>query len=223
MGRVALMARKRASRPARPLRAASVAILVGLALSACGGSSPAPTSATSQATSSSAIPAALIRERRPIGRGARFTPPARGPVIGACRGSLGRPRGVHVEVFAADRVVLIPAGIGTRPPRARFEGRISHARCYGALVTLDPTGVVLVRSGAALTLADLFRSWGQPLSSRRLATFAAPAGERVSVFVGGRRWRGAPGSVPLRPHAEIVLEVGPHVPPHASYTFPPGT
>jgi hypothetical protein len=29
--------------------------------------------------------------------------------------------------------------------------------------------------------------------------------------------------VPLTPHAEIVLEVGPHVPPHASYTFPPGT
>ena len=24
-------------------------------------------------------------------------------------------------------------------------------------------------------------------------------------------------------HAEIVLEVGPYVPPHRSYTFPPGT
>jgi len=29
--------------------------------------------------------------------------------------------------------------------------------------------------------------------------------------------------VPLARHSEIVLEVGPYVPPHRSYTFPPGT
>jgi hypothetical protein len=29
--------------------------------------------------------------------------------------------------------------------------------------------------------------------------------------------------VPLTPHAEIVLEVGPQVPPHTTYTFPPGS
>jgi len=27
--------------------------------------------------------------------------------------------------------------------------------------------------------------------------------------------------VPLTAHAEVVLEVGPYVPPHRSYTFPP--
>ena len=45
----------------------------------------------------------------------------------------------------------------------------------------------------------------------------------MAVFVDGRPWRGAPGAVPLTRHAEIVLEVGPHVPPHSSYAFPPGT
>ena len=90
-------------------------------------------------------------------------------------------------------------------------------------MTLEPTGVVLVRSGAELTVADLFKSWGEPLSRRRLASFSAPAGRQVAVFVGGRAWHGAPGGVPLRPHSEIVLEVGPHVPPHSSYAFPPGT
>jgi hypothetical protein len=29
--------------------------------------------------------------------------------------------------------------------------------------------------------------------------------------------------VPLTRHAEIVLEVGPHVPSHSSYAFPPGS
>jgi hypothetical protein len=144
-------------------------------------------------------------------------------VVGPCGKLLGQRFGVHVEVFAANRVVIVPAGIGTSPPRALSEGRISAARCYGSLVTLEPTGVVLVRRGSQRSLADLFRSWGQQLSPRRLASFRAAAGSRVAVFVDGRRFGGPPGSVPLTRHAEIVLEVGPHVPPHASYTFPHGT
>jgi hypothetical protein len=125
-------------------------------------------------------------------------------------------------VFGADRVVIVPTGIGTRPPRGVSAGRIVSAGCYGSLVTLEPTGVVLVRPGPRLVLSDLFRAWGVPLSMRQVASFKAPAGGRVAVFVGGRRWRGEPGRVPLSRHAEIVLEVGPYVPPHSSYTFPAG-
>ncbi len=196
-------------------RATAAVLLAAPAVAGCGSSG--------HATSSAVIPAALVREARPIGRGAGFETAARGPVLGACKSRLGPRRGVHVEIFAANRVLIIPAGIGTRPPRAYSNGRISRARCYGALVTLEPTGVVLVRGGARLTLSDLFRSWGQPLSSRRLASFSAPPGRRITVFVAARRWGGRPGAVPLAPHSEIVLEVGPPVPPHASYTFPPGT
>jgi hypothetical protein len=129
---------------------------------------------------------------------------------------------VHVEVFAADRVVLVPAGIGTRPPVRRSAGRIAGARCYGAVVTLEPTGVVLVRRQGAPRLAAVFRAWGQPLSRRRLASFGASSASGVAVYVDGRRRRGDPGSVQLFRHAEIVLEVGPPVPPHRVYTFPPG-
>jgi hypothetical protein len=130
---------------------------------------------------------------------------------------------VHVELFAANRVMLIAAGIGTHPPRRFDSGRISGARCYGDLVTVEPTGVILVAPGRRLTVSDLFRSWGQPLSSSRLAGFSAPRRTRVEAFVNGRPWRRGPGTIPLSHHAEIVLEVGPHVPPHAFYTFPPGT
>jgi len=128
-----------------------------------------------------------------------------------------------VELFADNRVVIVPAGIGTRPPRSFVVGRVSRAACYGSLVTLEPTGLVLVRAGAPPLLSDLFQAWGQPLSARRLASFSAPAGRPVAAFVNGRRWHGTPGSVPLTAHSEIVLEVGPHVPPHTSYAFPPGT
>jgi hypothetical protein len=120
--------------------------------------------------------------------------------------------------------VIVPAGIGTRGRRRQFAGRISSAGCYGGLVTLEPTGLVLVRPGPTVPrLADLFRAWGQPLSERRLAGFLAPAGRRVRVFLGGRRRPGPPERVPLTRHAEIVLEVGPFIPPHRAYTFPPGT
>jgi hypothetical protein len=198
-------------------RIASV-VLVFLVAGGCGGSSrprPAP-------EDTSGIPGELLRESRPIGRGPRFQPPVRGSVTGPCRAPLGRRHGVHVELFAADRVVIVARGIGVRPPLSFSGGRIIGARCYGDVVTLEPTGVVLVRPGTLLHLGDLFRAWGQPLSRRRLASFIAPAGTEVAVFVNGRRLRAMPQSVPLRSHDEIVLEVGPFVPPHRTYTFPPG-
>jgi hypothetical protein len=167
------------------------------------------------------IPRWLLLQARPIGRGERFHPPSTGPVLGPCRQQLGARTESHVELFATNQVVLVASGIGTLPPRSFAADRIAGARCYGALVTLDPTGVVLARRGRRLTLSDLFRSWGQPLTDSRLASFTAAPGTHVTVFVDGRRWTAAPGSVPLTAHAEIVLEVGPYVPPHRFYTFPP--
>jgi hypothetical protein len=168
------------------------------------------------------VPAGLAAEARPIGLGRRFHPPATGPVIGPCRSPLGARFGVHVELFAANRVVLLPAGIGAVAPLQHSEGRISGAGCFGSLVTIEPTGVLLVRPGPRLTVADLFRSWGQPLSARRLAGFVAPGTTRVVAFVDGRARPGPSGTIPLTRHSEIVLEVGPHVPPHSAYRFPPG-
>jgi hypothetical protein len=182
---------------------------VALALAGCGAAHHA---------AAPPIPRSLLRGERPIGVGPRFHPPARGPALAPCRRRLGRRDGVHVELFGADRVVLIAAGIGAPPPRRRVAGRIVAARCFGAVVTRDPTGVLLVRPGARLDLGDLFGSWGRPLSARRMLSFRGP----VRAWVGGRRWHGAAGAIPLRRHSEIVVEVGPFVPPHRFFRFPPG-
>jgi len=195
----------------RGLGAAAAAAVLALAIAACGASAtPRPAADT--------IPAALIAQSRPIGHGAAFHPPARGPVPGDCRSGRGARNGAHVELFARNRVVLVAAGIGVRGPITRSGGRITQARCYGSLVTLEPTGVVLVRGGTRATLADLFHAWGQTLTPRRLLSFRG----RVRVYIDGRPHLGPPARVPLRRHAEIVLEVGPHVPPHPAYHFPPG-
>jgi hypothetical protein len=199
----------------RPSASLVVAALIAVVLAGCGNDS--------RPGALAGVPRLLVLEARPIGRGPRFDPPSTGPVLGRCAPKLGRRFGVHVELFAANRVILVPSGIGTRPPRRYSAGRISGAGCYGDLVTIDPTGLLLVRPRARLTLSDLVRSWGQPLSNQQLLSFRAPPGRNVSVFIDGHPSSLSPGRVPLARHAEIVLEVGPRVPPHASYTFPPGT
>jgi hypothetical protein len=158
-----------------------------------------------------------------VGANARFRPPATGVVTSRCTAALGARIAAHVELFAENRVVIVAGGIGARAPWRLSDGRLTHARCYGDLVTLEATGVVLMRPGTAPALSALFRAWHQPLSASRLASFRAPARTHVTAFVNGRRWRGAPGSVPITAHAEIVIEVGPYVRPHTSYAFAPGS
>jgi hypothetical protein len=106
--------------------------------------------------------------------------------------------GVHVELFAANRVMIVPAGVGTRPPRTLSAARISRARCDGDLVTLEPTGIVLIRAGQHLTLLRPLPLIGtapcRPVASGHSRR---PHHTRVTVYVGGQHGNRPPGDVPL--------------------------
>jgi hypothetical protein len=164
----------------------------------------------------------------PIGVGAAYRPRAATRAVLAGRplgrklscGGAGARYGVHLELFAKRRVVIVPAGIGVAAPSTRRFGSIVPGGCTYPARTLTPTGVIEIRRGARLTLADLFRLWSQPLGLHRLAGFRSS--QPLLAFVGGRRWRGRPGAIPLTRHAQIVLEIGGYVPPHASFLFPGG-
>jgi hypothetical protein len=165
----------------------------------------------------------------PIGAGPRYHPPAaparvlRGRPVGPLRcGAGGRRFGVHLEVFARDRVVIVPAGIGVAAPRRRVGAYVRPGGCTYAARTLEPTGVVEVRRDARLTLGDLFAVWGQPLSATRLVGFTTARAGPVRAYLAGRRWRGRLGAIPLRRHAQIVLELGRFVPPHRAFRFRAG-
>ena len=165
-----------------------------------------------------------------VGPGPRYRPPSLSKAAAAgrpiarlsCTRGASDRFGAHLELFANRRVVIVAAGIGIARPRRERGAYVIGGRCEYPLRTREPTGVVEVERGRRLTLADLFAIWGQPLSRTRFASFAASGGERVEAYVGGRRWRGDPRAIPLRRHAQIVLEVGGHVPPHARYRFPRG-
>jgi hypothetical protein len=126
--------------------------------------------------------------------------------------------GVHLELFAAGRVVLIPSGIGVAPPRSRRGAEVHGGRCSYPLHTHAPTGVIEVATAKPLTLGHLFAVWGQPLARTEMAGFKG----RVRAYVNGRSFTSAPSKIKLTRHAQIVLEVGAHVPPHRTFLFPPG-
>lgn len=157
-----------------------------------------------------------------IGRGPKFLPPAIGHRSAHARLACGRrpplTYGAHVELFAAGHVVQVPAGIGVGPPVTRRGAYVTRGRCWHPLYTTEPTGLIEIAAATTPTLGTLFDVWRQPLSPTRLVGFHGG----VRAYVGGARRHGDPRAIPLRRHAQIVLEVGPYVPPHPAYEFPPG-
>jgi len=145
----------------------------------------------------------------PIGFGPRYQlasgPPDAGARLACSRADTTKQaEQAHVELFANKRVLLLPKGIG------------NGDGCTYAVLTREPTGVVDFVPAAKPTVGDLFDVWGQPLSTRGFAGFSGA----VSAWIGGRRWRGDVRAIPLRRHAEIVLEVGGYIPPHTFFLFP---
>jgi hypothetical protein len=192
----------------KPVQCTAVAAaLAGLVAAGCGtGATPLPTPP-------------------PVGVGPRFHPPPLSAAVRAARpvgalrcGGAGIRVGVHLEVFLDRQVVIVPPGIGIAPPQRRSGAYVTGGRCSYPLRTREPTGVIEAAPGPRYVLGDFFAVWGQSLSPRSLLGVRG----RVLAFVGGKRWPGDPRRIPLTRHAEIVVEVGGYVKPHAGYLFPPG-
>jgi len=162
----------------------------------------------------------------PIGVTPEYRLPAASPAVRAakpvgalsCAATSPRRFRVHLELFARKLVLLVPAGVGVAPPLRRDRARVTGGRCLYPLRTREPTGVIEVGAVASPRLGDVFRVWGQPLSTHRIAGFRST--RPVLAFVNGKRFAGDPRAIPLRRHDEIVLEIGGYVPPHSSYLFP---
>jgi hypothetical protein len=163
----------------------------------------------------------------PAGRGPLYRIPAlsrrvadRRPIDGLrCLRRHPGQFGIHIELFAHRRVVPVSSGIGVAPPVRRRGVYVLGGRCSYPVRTLEPTGVVRIDQGLrSEPLGTLFAIWGEPLSATRLADFSG----HVLAFVDGRRWRASPRAIPLRRHAQIVLEIDGELLPHPQYEFPPG-
>jgi hypothetical protein len=191
------------------LPAIGVALLLVAASVAAAGTAPVPT---------------------PIGTGPMFHPGASNSAVAlglpigplACRARDVPRAGLHLELFARGRVVIVPAGIGVAPPIRTRGVYVIAGRCTYPARTREPTGVIEIDRSTSMTLGDFFSVWGRPLTARRLLDFRALPDEMVHAYVNGRRQRGDPRSIRLYRHAEIVLEIESSIPPHATYGFPKG-
>ena len=172
--------------------------------------------------------AAAIASSRRVGPGPSFRPRPRGRGVQLaqsvdglrCSARQAVDGLAHIELFAANHVVVVPAGIGVAPPMQVRDARIVGERCGYPLRTVDPTGLLLMGRGHRCTLGELFDLWGQPLSASVMAGFSAGKHHHVAVYIDGVPWNGSPGQAPLSPGSQVTVELGPHVPPHVRYLFP---
>jgi hypothetical protein len=120
----------------------------------------------------------------------------------------------HLEILAAGTPATIPAQIGIT------------STCFYWLHTHDTTGVIHIEAPAdqknrTFTLGDFFQVWNQPLTSSQVATVKLGAGQKLIAYVDGKPYSGAPSSIPLHSHTQVVLEITPPtVDPPPTYTWP---
>jgi hypothetical protein len=111
---------------------------------------------------------------------------------------------------------------GELRPVPAFIGITATQICW--LHTHDTSGVIHLEAGdnRPLTLGDFFAVWRQPLNRTVLDGERAGNGEAVQATVGQQPYAGAPETIVLTEHEDIVLELGPpflSIPP---YVWPPG-
>jgi len=115
----------------------------------------------------------------------------------------------HLAVYVNGRPRPIPAGIGVVAPAAQAtpKGPFYEAtQCYYWLHVHAQDGVIHIESpaGHTYTLGQFFDLWRQPLSASRVG----PAKGKLTMYVGGRLYRGNPRNIRLGSHVDIQIDVG---------------
>ena len=127
------------------------------------------------------------------------------------------------EVFTrhdhAHLTILIRGQIKTVPA---FVGITATSICW--LHTHDTSGIIHVEAGdnRILTLGDFLAVWHQALSTTVIDGERAGNGESVQTTVDQQPYAGAPETIVLKNHEDVVLQLGPPFLQIAPYVWPPG-
>ncbi len=119
----------------------------------------------------------------------------------------------HLALYVDGVPRAVPGGIGLRRD------------CISWLHTHDATGILHIEAPAPhpYTLGQFFSVWGQPLDATHLLDQAAEDQHQLRAYVNGQLYQGAPETIPLAAHVDIVLEYGPPFVPPPPFSFPPGS
>jgi len=182
----------------------AVAAVLGLTLQGCGSPPPPP-------TAPSTGPEGIAVETGPA------LAPASTAVDGApvdgirCDASEQVAYHIHSHllVFVDGQPRSLPYGIGLVAPVVQKTGPnafASASRCYYWLHVHAGDGIIHIESPtqATYTLGQFFALWRQPLNINTVG----PATGAVTAYVNGKPFTGDPGTIPLKDHEAIQLDVG---------------
>ena len=129
------------------------------------------------------------------------------------------PGEVLIRHEHAHLTILIRGQIKTVPA---FVGITATQICW--LHTHDTSGIIHVEAGDSrtFTLSDFFVVWRQPLNAMAIAGDRVGSGESVQATVNQQPYTGAPETIVLKDHEDIVLQLGPPFLTLQPYVWPPG-
>jgi len=99
-------------------------------------------------------------------------------------------------------------------------GRPLFTPCFYWLHTHTPDGIIHVESPVVrtFTLGQFFAIWDEPLSRTRAASAKLRKGEKMTVWLDGRRYGGNPSAIAIAQHTDVVIDVGPPAPKPTPFT-----
>ena len=125
---------------------------------------------------------------------------------------LTRHEHAHLTILIRGQIKTVPAFIGIS----------SRQFCW--LHTHDTSVIIHIEAGDSrtFTLGDLFAVWRQPVSQTEIDGDRASGGESIQVTVNQQPYTGAPETIVLSNHEDIVLQLGPPFLQIAPYVWPAG-
>ena len=112
---------------------------------------------------------------------------------------LTRHEHAHLTILIRGQIKTVPA----------FVGITATQICW--LHTHDTSGIIHIEAGddRTFTLADFFAVWRQALSQTSIDGDRVASGESIQTTVNQQPYAGAPETVVLKNHEDIVLQLGP--------------
>src|SRR5579859_2499304 len=118
----------------------------------------------------------------------------------------------HLTIMDRGKSVPIPADIG----------RNTNHDCLYWIHTHQPSlGVLHVEAPNKIEppLRDFFAIWQKPLTSTQIGPVTVQPGEKVKVWLNQKPYYGSLGSIPIKRHADIWVDVGPPYPKPTPFYF----
>ena len=133
------------------------------------------------------------------GQSAAPTPPPATNVPCGPSEVLTRHEHAHLTILIRGQIKTVPA----------FVGITATQICW--LHTHDTSGIIHIEAGddRTFTLADFFAVWRQALSQTSIDGDRVASGESIQTTVNQQPYAGAPETVVLENHEDIVLQIGP--------------